>query len=239
MSLGPIHHPATYERVVEQIRRVIYLGRFLPGDKLPPERELAQQLNVSRTTVREAIRILESENLIRVKRGATGGIIVVGKGLQSGTERVTILTTEQNKALQAIFEYRIAIERQSSRLAAERRSEKDLRVLETAVARMTTLTRENRNDRFSIAEFNAGDTLFHIALAEASKNHYLVRAIEQIRADMFLPVGSIFERLSKKANEHHTPILDAVRNQDPDGAEALITEHLTAALNGLQEFLPQ
>src|SRR6056297_555626 len=92
--LDPIHHTATYERVVEQIRRVIYLGRYLPGDKLPPERELAQQLGVSRTTVREAIRMLEGENLIRVKRGATGGIIVAAQGAASGADRVK-LTAEQ------------------------------------------------------------------------------------------------------------------------------------------------
>src|ERR1700712_3739154 len=74
--MNPVRAAATYELVVDQLRRALALTRFVPGEKLPPERELAQQLGVSRTSVREAIRILEGEGALEVKRGATGGVLV-------------------------------------------------------------------------------------------------------------------------------------------------------------------
>jgi len=234
--LDPIHHTATYERVVEQIRRVIYLGRYLPGDKLPPERELAQQLGVSRTTVREAIRMLEGENLIRVKRGATGGIVIAAQSAVAGTDRVK-LTAEQEQALRDIFEYRFAIECHAVRLAAQRRTDEDIIKLTTAADEMDALVGGGRTDQISIAEYNSSDTRFHLGIAEASRNCFLIRAVEEIRAGMFLPVGSIFERLSERANEHHRPILESIVDQDSDRAEANMREHIFDALTGLQRFL--
>ncbi len=234
--LDPINYTATYERVVEQIRRVIYLGRYLPGDKLPPERELAQQLGVSRTTVREAIRMLEGENLIRVKRGATGGIIVTAQDAASGADRLS-LTAEQKQALRDIFEYRFAIECHAVRLAAERLTDEDIAKLTTAADEMDALVGGGRTDQISVAEYNSSDTRFHIGIAEASRNPYFIRAVEEIRAAMFLPVGSIFEQLSERANEHHRPILAAIINRDSDRAEAMMREHILDALRGLQRFL--
>ncbi|MBT5037425.1 MAG: winged helix-turn-helix transcriptional regulator, partial [Rhodospirillaceae bacterium] len=75
--IDPVRPTSACELVVEQLRRAIHLGRFLAGDKLPPERELAKQLGVSRTTVREAVKVLEGEGLVRSKRGAAGGLSVL------------------------------------------------------------------------------------------------------------------------------------------------------------------
>src|SRR5213592_4815792 len=78
--IGPldvVRRPASYELVLEQIRRAIQLGRFEGGTRLPSERELAQQFGVSRTTVREAIRVLQGEGLVDVKRGRNGGAVVI------------------------------------------------------------------------------------------------------------------------------------------------------------------
>lgn len=236
-ALAPIQHTATYELVVEQIRRVIYLGRYLPGDKLPPERELAQQLGVSRTTLREAIRLLEGENLIVVKRGATGGIVVTAQGISHGPDRRS-LTTAQQEALREIFEYRLAIEGTTARLAAIKRSGDELQAIAEAVDAMDTLAAETEPSAMRVAEFTAADTRFHLLIAQAAQNRHLVRAVEEIRTSMFRPLGSIFERLSEKVNEHHRPILDAIAAQDADAAEALMREHIGVALRGLTRFLP-
>src|SRR5580698_3793898 len=72
-AIEPVEQPAIHEVVVEHLRRAIHIGRFVPGDKFPPERELAKQLMVSRTTVREAIRVLESEGYVEIRRGSAGG----------------------------------------------------------------------------------------------------------------------------------------------------------------------
>src|ERR1700726_3365404 len=66
-----------YEVVVDRLRRAILLSVYLPGDKLPPERVHAEQLGVSRVTLREAIRVLEGEGLVEARRGATGGVVVL------------------------------------------------------------------------------------------------------------------------------------------------------------------
>lgn len=234
--LDPVHHTATYELVVDQIRRVIYLGRYLPGDKLPPERELSQQLGVSRTTVREAIRMLEGENLIRVKRGAQGGIVVMSQGIESGSERVA-LTGEQEKALRDVFEFRLAVECKAVHLAAERRTEADVEVLSTAVAEMDALLEDGRASRLSVAAFNASDNRFHIRIAEASGNPFLRRAVEETRAAMFLPIGAIFDRLSETANLHHRPILEAIVAADGEAAAELMRQHVSLGLDGLKRTL--
>ena len=73
---NPIRLSLAHEIVEENIRAAIRLGRFLPGDKLPPERTLAEQLGVSRTVLRQAIKNLEESGYLNVKRGAKGGLIV-------------------------------------------------------------------------------------------------------------------------------------------------------------------
>lgn len=235
-GIRPVHHTAAYELVVDQIRRVIYLGRYLPGDKLPPERELAEQLGVSRTTVREAIRLLEGESLIKVKRGATGGIIVAGAD-PSGARQRRSLTKAQEQALKDIFEYRYAIECNVVRLAAQKRTAQDLKIMEQAVEEMAMLVAKKEPSEVNIAEYKAADTRFHLQIAEASKNPLFVRAMEEIRSGMFLPVGSIFERLSDKVDVHHKPILAAIASKDADAAAQHMREHIDVAFKGLKTVL--
>ena len=91
-GIEPIDFAAAYEVVTERIRRAIHIGSYLPGDKLPPERMLAQQLGVSRTTVREAIRVLEGEGYVVSRRGASGGILVLDQA--ENEERIRPLLTE-------------------------------------------------------------------------------------------------------------------------------------------------
>jgi DNA-binding FadR family transcriptional regulator len=106
--LDPVQANAAYEIVVENLRRALLLGRFLPGEKLPPERELALQLQVSRTTLREALRVLEGEGLIQSKRGATGGIVVQSPHM-SHHEFVEFLSRRMHD-LKQLYEYRSIIE---------------------------------------------------------------------------------------------------------------------------------
>lgn len=232
-----VHHTAAYELVVDQLRRVIYLGRFLPGEKLPPERELAQQLGVSRTTVREAVRLLEGEKLLAIKRGATGGIVVTAphERLQNEGKRIS---AEHRRELETIFEYRFAVECYGVRLAAERRSDEDIARLRELMERMEELAAGMYEDRASVAEYNAADTRFHLDLAAASRNPVFERAVEEIRAGMFLPVGSIFERLTERVDYHHRPILEAVAARDADAAEENMRAHIRIAYEGLQSFFP-
>src|SRR5258707_3091369 len=75
-----VEHVPVYGLIVDQLRRAIHSGAFVPGDKFPPERELSKQLGVSRASVREAIRVLEGEGYVETRRGARGGLIVLDRG---------------------------------------------------------------------------------------------------------------------------------------------------------------
>src|SRR5258708_40305777 len=74
-----VEHVPVYGLVVDQLRRAIHSGSFVPGDKFPPERELSKQLGVSRASVREAIRVLEGEGYVETRRGASGDVIVLDR----------------------------------------------------------------------------------------------------------------------------------------------------------------
>src|SRR5215469_11104221 len=79
VAIERVEHVPVYGLVVDQLRRAIHNGSFVPGDKFPPERELSKQLGVSRASVREAIRVLEGEGYVETKRGASGGIMVLDR----------------------------------------------------------------------------------------------------------------------------------------------------------------
>ena len=123
--LGPIKAIATYELVANQIQRAVHLGLLVPGDRLPAERALAQQLGVARMTVREAIRVLAHEGRITVRRGAHGGMWIRA---QDVTRRELVqLAADTDRGIGDVYDFRRLIEGESARLAAEHCKAKDLR----------------------------------------------------------------------------------------------------------------
>src|SRR3989442_8138044 len=104
-----------YELVVERLRRAIHIGTYMPGDRLPPERSLAEQLGVSRTTVREAIRVLEGQGYVEIRRGAAGGVILLDRGQTE--ERLGPMIRERLPELEEIVDFRIAVACPAAHLA--------------------------------------------------------------------------------------------------------------------------
>ncbi len=238
--IGSVRAAATYELVVEQVRRAIYLGRFLPGDKLPPERDLASQMGVSRTTIREAVRVLEGEGLIAVRRGSSGGLVVLGHAQLSPGQVKSYMET-QRVLLDSVFEFRVANECAAAALAAVRRTESQLRRLSRAVEEMDRLgaSPEAREVTANIARFGAWDSEFHLAIARASANPFLLKAVEDGRTAMFLPVGRVFTRLEDDANAHHAAIFEAIRGRDGAAASAHMRAHIEATRASLHNLLPR
>lgn len=237
LVLSPVQSNAAYTAVVENLRRALLLGRFLPGEKLPPERELAAQLQVSRTTLREAIRVLEGEGLIEIKRGATGGIVVRPPKL-AGREFVKFLR-ERIQEFKQLYEYREVVEVATARLAAVRRTEENLAKISDACGKMQLLvSKENKEDSaLVVAKFLAADAEFHSAIAKASGNKHLETAVEDIRTSKFLPIGAVFSKMSPKANEGHAELLAAIREQNPDLAGAAMSSHVRGTLAAIQELV--
>ena len=126
---------SAHQVVTERLRHAIHIGTYLPGDKLPPERMLAQQLGVSRMTVREAVRVLRAEGYVSSRRGSAGGITVLDQAEDSKRLRQALLGRMDE--LDDNFEFRIAVEGAAARLAAQRRTKDDLARLRDATSAMS------------------------------------------------------------------------------------------------------
>jgi GntR family transcriptional regulator, transcriptional repressor for pyruvate dehydrogenase complex len=216
--------PATYELVSEQIRRAIHIGTYLPGDKLPAERQLAEQLGVSRTTVREALRVLEGEGYLESHRGATGGIVVLDQS--ASEERIRPVVVARLAEFEELFDFRMAVEGAAARLAAVRRTETDLSRLQEALDAM--------HEGWQTARFRAADSAFHLGIADAARNRFMRQAIEDARARMWIPIDRHVDTVFRTANRHHQEILEAIRRRDPAAAEAAAVAHLKTAQRDLR-----
>lgn len=199
---------------------------------MPSERDLAQQLGVSRMTVREAIRVLQGQGYVESRRGAAGGLLVIAKQQQG--ERLKRQLREEWKHFEDVLDFRIANERAVTRLAAARRDEEDLRKLGGAVDQM----RSSQN----LWQFRKADSTFHLAVAGAAKNLLLAKAVEDGRAAMFLPLEPLEYEISVvELLEVHPRILKAIEERDADRADGIMTDHLKttrrrlAAVLGLDE----
>jgi len=239
-AIGSVRATATYELVVEQIRRAIFLGRFLPGDKLPAERDLASQMVVSRTTIREAIRVLEGEGLVTVKRGAAGGLVVLEQGRPSRAD-IEAYMAGQGDWIDHVLDYRIANECAAAGLAASRRTDRHLARLAAALAEMTAIcaTPEARALTANVGRFFAFDADFHLTIGQASMNPFLSRAVEDTRAAMYLPIGKVFVDVEASANDQHAAILSAIADRDAAAAASWMRTHIEETRAGLHRLLPR
>lgn len=236
-NLGPIKQIAAYELVLDQIRRSMDLGQFRPGDRLPAERELAEMLDVSRTTVRAAVSVLEREGRIAVRRGRGGGFLVLEPTYDAAEAKRKL---KRNKvAVRDAFDYRLIVETGAARLAAERRRAADVPRLKDLVRRMSETIDAAREapSTAQITEFQLLDSAFHLGIARATGNEQLVRSVELARSTMWLPVGAIFGRIEDNANDHHAEILEAIRAKDPDAAAAAMTAHIDETRRTIESWL--
>jgi GntR family transcriptional regulator, transcriptional repressor for pyruvate dehydrogenase complex len=227
MALSPVRQIPAHELVVDQMRRALELGQFRPGDRLPSERELAEMLNVSRTTVRSGVAVLEADGLIAVRRGRGGGFIVQAPHFDPVVMRREMRTNKRE--IRDAFDYRIIVETGATRLAAERRRATELRELRTLLTGMGQALQTALGDQSAqhTTEFQTLDTAFHMGIAAAAQNERLLDAVADARRRMWLPVGAIFGRLEPNANDFHEQILDAIDARDPD----LAAEHMAAHIN--------
>ena len=218
MRLEPVTPIPTHELVLEQLQRSIDLGHFAPGERLPPERDLARQLGVSRTTVREAVRVLAGEGVVEVRRGSTGGITVRTDGPRPASLRRRLREFDE------IIDFRLAVEPMAARLAAGRRTKTEVAALGTALARLDELAAHGAEGR--VADWLRADTDYHLLIGRAARNAPLLRATETGRAGMFNPVGAVWPRLKDAAHDQHREIFEAIRDGDGAGAAAAMTAHI-------------
>jgi len=206
--------PSAADVVVAQVTRAIQLGWFLPEDQLPPEREFAVQLGVSRVTLRTALTELEDAGMLqRTGHGSGGGALVVAASPRGGNE---LGERARRERLVEIFEFRSACEAATAELAAGRRSGNDLERLESAIAEL--------GEDLTPDRFRAADNRFHLAIAEAAGNQRLREAVEDARAAMFEPLETIgFAVVVPSSAAQHRRILAAMVDHVRGALQELLT----------------
>ncbi len=218
----PIQSVKVFEQVAEQIEKRILVGELRSGDRLPTEREMAEQFHVSRTAVREAMKILAQKGLVDMRPGR-GTIVIDGahEALQDSLGLVMKLGLGEVGGSDSLVEVREILETEIAALAAARATEKELAAMRDAIAVM--------DDSLDDADaFIAADNNFHEALARATQNTLiliLVNSIVNLLSEQRKQVFEV-EGGPQRGQIHHRRILESIMRRDPEAARAAMRSHL-------------
>jgi GntR family transcriptional repressor for pyruvate dehydrogenase complex len=210
------------EIIVDQIRLLMRQGQLKPGDRLPPERDLCERFGVSRVTVREALRMLESSGLVEIRVGARGGAFVTAPSSDRVGEGLADLLTLSVISAADVTEVRMILEAGIVPLVCERATEEDLAELEAICQR-------------SEAALAAGDCSmdlsleFHVRVAQATHNPAIAMLVESFRGPILMSLQQAQEaapEMGGLGTREHEQFIEAVRHRDADTASKLMREHL-------------
>jgi GntR family transcriptional regulator, transcriptional repressor for pyruvate dehydrogenase complex len=219
---------SVHKQIAESIRTAILEGRLKGDQRLPTEGELAAQYGVSRPTIREALKRLAAQNLIRSKRGPAGGNFVHRPNLHEVAETLTttamLMVTFGNLDMEEIADARLEMEIACCKLAVQRWSRDDRDALESAL-------RHQRTASLTDEEFCAADVRFHRLIADATGNTML-RFLMYAVIEALVPITNmviVFVRDRTKIISYHQAILDGYARKDCDA--------MAAGLCGLMDYL--
>jgi GntR family transcriptional repressor for pyruvate dehydrogenase complex len=220
VELESIQKTKVYEEVAAQLERLILEGALKPGDKLPPERELAERFNVSRSAVREAIRSLELKGMVEPRPGE--GTLVRTPSIDSLLNPLASLLGQKREVVRELMEVRTIIEPPLAGRAARNAGPEDIAQLEAILERQKAKV---SRQELAIEE----DTEFHYTIARASKNSVILKVV-----DMMMDIlresrerSLQVEGRREKSLAGHRRILNAIKRRDPEGAEEAMRQHLS------------
>jgi GntR family transcriptional repressor for pyruvate dehydrogenase complex len=212
--------PTAAASVVEQLRERILSGALQPGMTLPPERVLANELSVSRATLREGLSTLSQMGLVTVQRGRSGGAVVTAPAASTVSSSIALLFQTRSITAGQLAEFRRALEVEAAQLAAARRLEADLEAMSVSLAAYASTT--------DIQTQSEQGRAFHHAIARASGNPLLAETMASLNEAF----AESFEMMLHVAPDQedvilglHQPILDAVRAGDATAARQHMVTH--------------
>jgi GntR family transcriptional repressor for pyruvate dehydrogenase complex len=214
------------EEIVEQLRGLILQGTYAPGDKLPPERKLAEQLGVNRASLREAIKKLEHMGLVKTRQG--DGTRVLDFMQTAGLELVRHLVERGSPdILRDVLEFRTIYGREVARLAAARATQAELTKLEQ-IAEMCAKDIPGE-------ELLRLDLEFYVGLAEASRNQVFKLLINTIRNAVvgFAEFFAQFQISKDVVRTHQRDVLDALKRRDGEAAAKAAERYLAQGFEHL------
>lgn len=209
--------------VLRQIKASIQDGKLGPGARLPSEKDLAEQFGLSRLTIRDALRVLESQGLVEIKVGAGGGAFVTEPDAQRLMASLTDLLRLQKASLPELVEARLVVETAIATLAAERATPSDFDAMQRAID-AARAGYSSGNPRFT-----AHSVDFHIALAGAAKNPVLHFTVSSFRTLFYETLDKLLpdDAMALRAIKDHQLLLDAIKARDAQRARELVQRHLT------------
>jgi GntR family transcriptional repressor for pyruvate dehydrogenase complex len=217
------------QAVAEHLRTLIHQGEVGPGERLPAERELAERLGVARASLREAIKVLQQEGYVQVRRGALGGTYVTE--LIEPLEKWRMRMRTQTGEFDDIIDFRIALETQTARMAAIRRDRADLARLRTSIKSLGQVSSD-------YSAFRLSDAQFHAWLARAAGNLRLETAVESARGELFVPHDLLaYTDPTEGSRRDHQQIYEAVRDGNPGTAASAMREHIERTRHQLRQIV--
>jgi len=226
-AITPKQRPRVSDIVAGQIEELIVEGKLTPGSALPPERELAAQMQVSRPSLREALLKLEAHGFLHLRRG--GGYEVSAVTAPTITEPLVHLMGKSLKARQDVLELRRGLESMAAALAAQRATGEDIERIEEAYRAIERAERERGVDS---PEGHQVDVRFHLAIADASHNLALAHLSRGILELVSASVQRAREEISRQPagleelGRQHRSIVEAIRARDPELASKAALDHL-------------
>jgi GntR family transcriptional repressor for pyruvate dehydrogenase complex len=223
----PVKTPTTFEETVDRLGTAIRLGILAPGSRLPSERELAEQLAISRSTLRQAITALVESGHLTSLRGRSGGTFVVPEPpLAEGSPGPL------PERWHEVLDVRIAVEVGVVTVAAERVDDDALKVMRDAVDRMDAAT--------EFGEYRRADVRFHIAIAQATGVPRLAALATEVQGEVTELIAHIAHppQVLRHSNADHARLIDALEAHDPARAMRALRLHLDGTEHILSGLMP-
>jgi GntR family transcriptional regulator, transcriptional repressor for pyruvate dehydrogenase complex len=228
--LGPVAMQTAGERIAERIVTAIALGEFVPDQRLPTERDLAAMLEVSRTTVREALQRLQAAGYVTTRRGRAGGTYVrtgLGSDSEAMIRRTLVPAWDQ---LTEILDFRRLIEPAIARAAAQRRDDQDIAAIRLAVEEYAQAADRDAS--------RMADHALHQAIARATHNARLVDLSASVRREVSLGFDAepYTPQVRNRAIRQHPTLAEAVIGGNAERAADLAAEHFSLTEDMLREL---
>jgi len=231
--IEPIKKSRLSDEVITILKTMIVDGTFKTGDQFPSERELATQFQVSRVSIREALRALTTLGLISTKVGVGGGTFVKKISIDALLDPFSEILGNEKDLIIEMLEFRKLIETEITRLAASRRTDDDLRRLDNSV---TLMKEEIENGGIGIK----GDTAFHDALASACHNSVFEKMVLMSRGLLVRTrqTSLMIKGQSKESLRAHKAILAAIKREDGELAAKYMMKHIVKAQENASQKTP-
>lgn len=227
----PVRLPSAADEVTDRLLSAVALGEFVPGERLPVERDLSRLLGVSRSTVREAMGRLRAAGIVEIRRGRSGGSYVLDSWSAPTAEAVRRTLLPRWADLQQLFDLRELVEGMIAAVAAERRTPEQAADLERALAAFRAASTPE--------EEHAADTAIHRAVVRATGNPQVAALSQDLltRVSLGFPIEPYRREVYQRALREHRALVAAVVAGDPEAAARAARKHFSLTAENLRRAL--